>query len=169
MEPVHMDDKTRLQLQNMIKANNTDNHTGLIRELKHSDIFKKDIATLLNLKEKYASDHEKLHNECMTECSFLFNYYTDLYNKIRKDEIDLQILYQFLDVLKQIEEGLVDQHEGSFMVGTLLKKIYVDSALRKADKLDKQHADANGDDSADIVREEPVEISWKQFKRMKKA
>ena len=104
----------------------------------------------------------------MIECSFLFNYYTDLYNKIRKDEIDLAILYQFLDVLKQIEDGVVDQHEGSFMVGTLLKKIYVDSALKKADKLDKEHA-ANNENTSDIVREDPVEISWKQFKHMKNA
>ena len=99
MEPVHMDDKTRLQLQNMIKANNAEDQTSLIRELKHSEIFKKDIATLLSLKEKYANDQDKLHMECMIECSFLFNYYTDLYNKIRKDEINLEILYQFLDCL----------------------------------------------------------------------
>jgi hypothetical protein len=166
MEPVHMDDKTRLQLQNMVKANNAEDQTDLIRELKHSDIFKNNIATLLNLKKQYANDQDKLHMECMVECSFLFNYYTDLYNKIRKDEIDMVILYQFLDVLKQIEDGLVDQHEGSFMVGTLLKKIYVDSALKKADKLDKEHA---ATDTPAIVREDPVEISWKQFKHMKKA
>ena len=168
MEPVHMDDKTRLQLQNMIKANNAEDQTSLIRELKHSEIFKKDIATLLSLKQKYANDQDQLHMECMIECSFLFNYYTDLYNKIRKDEINLEILYQFLDVLKKIEDGLVDQHEGSFMVGTLLKKIYVDSALKKAEKLDKEHA-ADATNTPTIVREEPVEISWKQFKRMKKA
>ncbi len=161
-----MDDKTRLQLQNMVKANNAEDQTDLIRELKHSDIFKNNIATLLNLKKQYANDQDKLHMECMVECSFLFNYYTDLYNKIRKDEIDMVILYQFLDVLKQIEDGLVDQHEGSFMVGTLLKKIYVDSALKKADKLDKEHA---ATDTPAIVREDPVEISWKQFKHMKKA
>ena len=168
MEPAHMDDKTRLQLQNMIKANNAEDQTELIRELKHSEIFKKNIATLLNLKKQYANDQDRLHMECMVECSFLFNYYTDLYNKIRKDEIDMEILYQFLDVLKQIEDGMVDQHEGSFMVGTLLKKIYVDSALKKADKLDKERA-AEAANTPVIVREDPVEISWKQFKRMKKA
>ena len=168
MEPAHMDDKTRLQLQNMIKANNAEDQTDLIRELKHSDIFKKNIATLLNLKKQYANDQDRLHMECMVECSFLFNYYTDLYNKIRKDEIDMEILYQFLDVLKQIEDGMVDKHEVSFMVGTLLKKIYVDSALKKADKLERERA-ADAANTPVIVREEPVEISWKQFKRMKKA
>ncbi len=168
MEPAHMDDKTRLQLQNMIKANNAEDQTDLIRQLKHSDIFKKNIATLWDLKKKYANDQDKLHMESMIECSFLFSYYTDLYNKIRKDEIDMEILYQFLDVLKKIEDGMVDQHEGSFMVGTLLKKIYVDSALKKADKLERERA-ADAANTPVIVREDPVEISWKQFKHMKKA
>ena len=31
-----------------------------------------------------------------------------------KDELDLSILDNFLEVLKQIEDGKVDQHEASF-------------------------------------------------------
>lgn len=96
----------------------------------------------------------------MVECTFLFTYYTDIYNKVRKDEIDLQILFQFLDVLKKIEDGDLDQHEGAYEVGMLLKKLYVDSALRKADKINSQYEE----------KEEPVKqavnISWKQFKQI---
>ena len=105
-----MDDNARLHLQKMIKANNVEDQTEMIRDLKHSDILRKDIQTLLSLKEKFGNDSEKLNLECMYECSFLFNYYTDIYNKIRKDEISLSILYKFLDILKQIENKEVDQH-----------------------------------------------------------
>ena len=35
-----MDEKQRLQLQNMIKANNVEDQTQLIRDLKHSHILK---------------------------------------------------------------------------------------------------------------------------------
>ena len=154
-----MDDKARLQLQNMIKANNVEDQTGLIRELKHSDILKKDVQTLLSLKQKFGEDEEALKLESMCECAFLFNYYTDIYNKIRKNEIDLSILNKFLNVLKQIEDGDLDQHEGSFVVGTLLKELYIDSALKKADKLDKEHEGEN-----EVIAVEPVKISWKQFK-----
>jgi hypothetical protein len=164
-----MDDNQRLHLQKMISANNVEDQTGLIRDLKHSYILRENVNNLVMLKAKHLDDHDALNLEAMTECNFLFTYYTDLYNKIRKDEIDMDILYQFLDVLKQIEDGMVDQHEGSFMVGTLLKKIYVDSALKKADKLDKEHAAADAANTSAIVREDPVEISWKQFKHMKKA
>jgi hypothetical protein len=156
---VEMDDKARLQLQNMIKANNIEDQTGLIRELKHSDILKKDVQTLISLKQKFGEDEEALKLESMCECAFLFNYYTDIYNKIRKDEIDLGILNKFLNVLKQIEDGNLDQHEGSFVVGTLLKEMYIDSALKKADKLDKEHEGEN-----EVIAVEPVKISWKQFK-----
>jgi hypothetical protein len=39
--------------------------------------------------------------------------------------------------LKKIEDQEIDQHEGSYEVGMLLKKIYVDSALKKANKLNE--------------------------------
>ena len=152
-----MDDNSRLHLQNMIKANGTEDQTELIRELKHSHSLQEDINNLLTIKNKYSNDIQKVHEEAMVECSFLFTYYTDIYNKIRKDEINLSILNRFLNVLRLIEDGEVDQHEGSFMVGTLLKELYVDSALRKADKLNK-------DETPKEQTVKPIQISWKQFK-----
>ena len=89
-------------------------------------------------------------------------YYTDIYNKIRKDEIDVTILYKFLDVLKKIELGELDQHEAAFQVGTLLKKLYVDSALKKAEKLDAQNQSTTDEEPT----KPSVKISWKQYKRM---
>mgnify|MGYP006925703700 FL=1 len=65
-----------------------------------------------------------------------------------------------LDVLKQIEDGNVDQHEGSVVIGKILKELYVDSALKRCNTLDQN-----------IESEEPIyveskPISWKQFKQM---
>ena len=156
-----MDENQRLHLQNMIAANNVEDQTGLIRDLKHSHILRENVNNLVMLKAKYPDDADALNLEAMSECNFLFTYYTDLYNKIRKDEIDLKILFQFIDVLAKIEEGKIDQHEGSFEVGTLLKKIYIDSALRKAEKLN-----ADTDKMEPEYKGPQVEISWKQFKTM---
>jgi hypothetical protein len=153
-----MDDNQRLQLQNMIKANNVDDQTELIRNLKHSTILRTEVNTMMMIKSKYKDDPDKIHFECMNECNFLFSYYTDVYNKIRKDEIDIRILNNFLDVLKQIEDGDLDQHEGSFKVGTILKELYIDSALKKADKL-------NENEVAPAEPKKPqVQMSWKQYK-----
>ena len=157
-----MDDNQRLQLQNMIKVNNVEDQTDLIRNLKHSQVLRNEIKNMIMIKAKYRGDDEKIAQECMNESNFLFKYYTEIFNKVKKDEIDINLLYKFLDILKQIEEGELDQHEGSFQVGTILKDIYVDSALKKADKL-------NAENETEKVepKKANVDISWKQFKKMK--
>ena len=158
-----MNNNQRLQLQNMIKTNNVTDQTELIRNLKHSVILKNEINNLVLLKAKYRDDIEKLNELSVTECNFLFTYYTDIFNKIKKDEINLGILLQFIDVLKRIEDGDLDQHEGSFAIGTLLKELYIDSALKKADKLNEIY----DNQTTKTEPKESIKISWRQFKQMK--
>jgi hypothetical protein len=141
----------------MIKANNVSDQTETIRSLKHSSTLRDNVKTMILLKNKHKNNLIELNEEASRECYFLYANYTDIYNKIKKDEIDLIILFQFLDVLEKIELGELDQHEGSFEVGTLLKKIYVDSALRKADKLN--------DSRPETQQNAGSSITWKQFKR----
>jgi hypothetical protein len=151
-----MDDNARLKLQEMIKANNVSDQTETIRSLKHSSTLRENVNTMILLKNKHKNNLIELNEEASRECYFLYSNYTDIYNKIKKDEIDLVILFQFLDVLEKIELGELDQHEGSFEVGTLLKKIYVDSALRKADKLNDARSETQQNSGSSIT--------WKQFK-----
>jgi hypothetical protein len=155
-----MDDNQRLHLQNMIAANNVEDNTELIRKLKHSHVLREDVNNLIMLKAKYINDPDTLHLEGMTSCNFLFTYYTDIYNKIRKDEIDLKILFNALDVLRDIEEGKLDMHTGAYEFGLLLKKIYVDSALKKAEKLN-----AEKEEPEQTYKGPQVDISWSQFKK----
>ena len=160
---MNMNDTDRLKLQEMIKANNSEDNTELIRQLKHSHLLQEDINQLLMLKAKYKNNMEKISEEAPVKCSFLFTYYTDIFNKIKKDEIDLKILNKFLNVLRLIEDGELEQEEGSVMVGTLLKEMYIDAALKKADKL-----------SQNEVKEEKTEvkaavnISWREYKQFNK-
>ena len=157
-----MDNKQRLQLSNMIKANNVEDQTSLIRNLKHSQIIRNEVNNMIMIMAKFRGDDAKIHEECVNECNFLFTYYTDIYNKVRKDEIDIGILNKFLDVLKRIEDGELDQHEGSFLVGSILKELYVDSALKKAEKL-------NADEEPKPEPKKPEKnVSYKQFKKMNK-
>ncbi len=60
------------------------------------------VNTLLDLKVEYEGD--ELNMKAAEQCSFLFTYYTDIYNKIKKDEINLEILFQLIDILQDIEE-----------------------------------------------------------------
>ena len=59
--------------------------------------------------------------------------------------------------MSKIEDGKIDQHEGSYEVGKLLKQIYIDSALKKSEKIDKMY-------DVKETNIEPVNISWKQWK-----
>ena len=155
-----MDDKQRLQLQNMIKVNNVEDQTELIRNLKHSQVLRNEVNNMILIKAKYKGDEEKIYNECVNDCNFLFTYYTDIFNKIIKNEIDVGILSKFFEVLRKIEDGDLDQHEGSFMVGTILKELYIDSALKKSEKLDELT------EKAPEPKKAEVKISWKEFKKI---
>jgi hypothetical protein len=155
-----MDDKQKLQLSQMINDNNVEDRTDQIRTLKHSTQLRQEVNELMLIKKKY-EDPEEVNLEGMINCNFLFTYYTEIYNKVRKDEINYIILFQFFDVLKKIEDGLLDQHEGSYEVGVLLKKLYIDSALKKADKLN-----ATYDNAPDSPVREVMDISWKSFKEI---
>jgi hypothetical protein len=44
------------------------------------------------------------------------------------------------------------------MVGRILKELYVDSAIKRADALDREHGTARPE------RDEGKKISWKEFK-----
>jgi hypothetical protein len=79
---------------------------------------------------------------------------------LRKDELDVSLFFKLLDVLKSIEDEELDQHEGSFKVGTLLKEIYIDSCLKRSEKLDELHEPANE------AKKPEINVSWKQFKTL---
>ena len=151
-----MNSQEKLLLQEMIQTNNVEDQTQTIRNLKHSTLLKTDIEKLLEIMET-TSDQSEIHIEAMMECNFLFTYYTDIYNRIRKSEINIDMFYQFLAILSKIEDGEIDQHEGSFEVGTILKKIYVDSALKKSGKLDKKYENV-------CETREKQNINWKKYK-----
>lgn len=156
-----MDANQRLQLSDMVKANNIEDQTDFIRTLKHSQIIRDEVNKMIIIMDKFKGDDVKIHEECVNDCNFLFTYYTDIYNKVRKNEIDIHIMNKLLDVLKQIEDGKLDQHEGAFLTGTILKELYVDSALKKADKLN-----ANEEPKPEKKKAEKI-VSYKQFKTMR--
>tara|TARA_B100000927_G_C16362511_1_gene428087 strand:- start:120 stop:617 length:498 start_codon:yes stop_codon:yes gene_type:complete len=155
----------RLQLDKMLKANDVEDSTELIRRTKHSNKIREDVKQLLNLKKEnkklYNSNFQKFDELAVQKCSFLFNNYTDIYNKVIKDELDINILNKFLAALEQIEDGKLDQHEASVKVGSFLKELYIDSALKVSEKNDSKQKEKK--------RETEIEyenISWSDYKNI---
>ena len=57
--------------QKMIKANNVEDQTDLIRDLKHSHLLQNDINNLIMLKAKYRNSPEIINEKASNECNFL--------------------------------------------------------------------------------------------------
>jgi hypothetical protein len=156
----------RLNLKKLVDEMDCDDNTDNIRKLKHSVLIRNDIRKIENLKTKNAELKKSKSDEfitlCEGECPFLFNNYTDIFHKVVKDELDLTIMTKLLTVLKMIEDGKVDQHEGSVLVGKILKELYIDSAVKRADNIDKEY------ESMKVVPIEGKKISWQEFKTMNK-
>lgn len=139
-----MDPEQRIQLQKLVEANGTEDHTAVIRKVKHSSQIYQDVTTMIKLKRDYSrlakSNPAQFDAICVSRCEFLFRFYTDLFNRLKTGEIDLNLLFKMIQILRDIEDGKLDQHEGSFEVGKILKKIYVDSALKRSENLDAGQA-----------------------------
>jgi len=158
-----MDDKQRLNLQEMIKAYDADDNTSKIRQLKHSRLIRDEVEKMVNLKKKYhrmaTFETKKFEKIVISHCNFLWTNYTNIFNRIMKDELNLNILRKFIDTLREVEDGQLDQHEASVKVGEVLKQLYIDSALQREKKInveDKKRAPKH---------KKPVNnISWAKYK-----
>lgn len=155
----------RLNLKKMINESECDDNTDNIRRLKHSVLMRDDIRkidTLTNTHSEMKNTNISAFTElCQTECVFLYTNYTDIFHKLIKDELDLTIMTKLLTILKMIEDAKVDQHEGSVMVGKILKEMYVDSATRELNHLNEHR------DSERVPPSDGSKISWNEFKKMR--
>lgn len=162
-----LNNQQRLDLANMIKANDTTDCTEEIRNKKQSVLIRNDVKQMVFLKQKYQrlakSNPGEFDSICVKQCGILFNNYTDLYNKIKNDNLDLNLLDNFLNILKKIEDGELNQHEGSYLVGKQLKELYVDSALRNQEKLEAKDKHRKVQKKPPGVNIEK-KISYKDFK-----
>ena len=162
-----LNNQEKLDLAALIKANDSDDCTEDIRSKKQSSLIRTDVKQMVYLKQKYErlakSNPAEFDKMCTNQCNFLFNNYTDLYNKIKNDNLDLNILDKFLTILKKIEDGEIDQHEGSYLVGTYLKELYIDSALRNEKKQEAKDRRKKVPKKPPTVEKEKT-ISYKDFK-----
>ena len=156
----------RIQLQKMLQENNNEDHTDNIRKLKHSDSIKRDVIQMQILHSQHSelqkNDVKSFNNLCIEKCPFLFNNYTDIFHKLKNKELDVQMFMEFVRILKKIEDGVLDQHEGAYEVGKILKSIYIDSALKKQENQNIK------DEENKVVFNDGNKISWKDFKQQSK-
>ena len=134
-----IDEKTRLNFEKMMKEEGIENNTTKIRSLKHSKKIREQVTTMVNLRNKYSRLDKDLMNRMIdSKCVWLYKNYSNLFLKLKKNQLNLQILDKFLSTLSEIEEGTLDQHEGSVKVGQLLKQLYIDSAIKNKKEIEEK-------------------------------
>jgi len=156
----------RLDLKRLLRESDAQDNTAYIRRVKHSLRIRDDILVLAQLKQKehalYVSNEEQFISLAKTKAVFLHENYPDLFKKMIAEELDLNIMGELLTVLKMIEDEKTDQHEGSVMVGKILKELYVDSTLKKCKKMDKNAVEVEPE-----PKNEGKKISWSQWRNMR--
>lgn len=163
-EGAKMSDLDRLNLKRMIAEGNVEDNTNHIRALKHSNLIAEDILKIKVIQRDHADtvSADQLRDMCMEKCPFLYNNYTDIFNRVVRGELDLNIFSRFLYVLKQVEEEKLNYHEASFTIGKLLKEMYVDSAMRRAGGASASATEASEQEEHQYVT--PKNISWREYK-----
>ena len=155
-----LDEKTRLNFEKMMKEEGVENNTSKIRNLKHSKKIREQVTQMVNLKNKYFRLDKDLMNKMIdSKCVWLYKNYSNLFVKLKKNQLNLQILDSFLTTLSEIEDGILDQHEGSVKVGQLLKQLYIDSAIKNKKQMEDKD---NKRKKKDFKK--PKKMSWKQYK-----
>jgi len=159
---------SNLDLNKFLEGSDYVDNTEKLREAKHSKLIRECINDIEKVRNEtgdlYKRNIEEFKGKCNEKNNFLFMNYFTIFNKACNKDFDLNIMNNFLDVLREIEEGLLDQHNGSVKIGKILKELYVDSALKTSERLEENSK--NEIKSNSPVKKE-INISWKQYKSLK--
>ena len=120
------------------------------------------VGIMIDIRKKYNRLGKRgLDKMIDSKCNWLFNNYTNIFNRLKKNELDLHILSRFLSTLKEIEDSEVDQHEGSVKVGQILKELYIDSAMKEEKKREKKK-----NKNKKKFKKPENKLTWAQYKQM---
>jgi hypothetical protein len=164
-----MNEEQKIELDKLISQNSVVDQTDMIRTLKQSIKIRQEIDTMMKIKTEHAFKGDSnismvspMFKKCQEQCPFLYKYYSMLFHKILKDDIDMGTFDKFIEIVEEIEDGKLSQHEGAFKFGTLAKSLYIDDVLSTADMVD---SDGNKQTSRVIAPPPAKDISWTKYKR----
>ena len=170
-----MNQQERIDLKKLMRTQGSDyeDNTEGIRRLKHSELIASDIKQIeelkANNKEMRTENPQGFLIKCQLKCSFLYNAYTDIFHRLIKDELNLELMGKALILLKNIEDGQLNQQEGSVAMGKILHRIFVESALKQKEHLEEVNSNNETDlENPSIVKTTGQAISWTQYKATQK-
>ena len=94
-----------------------------------NELLKESSQTLANLQKEENTAKPDVTDRASEEIERSF--------ELRTRDRERKLINKIDSALKRIEDGKIDQHEGSYEVGLLLKKLYIDSVLKQKEKDDE--------------------------------
>jgi hypothetical protein len=147
-------------LRRMMNDTDAADNTEYIRDFKNSERILSDVRTIEKLRRQHSDmDKAEFTELCQREASFLYNGFTIIFNKLVANEINLATLSRLIHVLQNIENGYLNQYDGSVQVGELLREIYINSAVLRGNKIDEENPTPEP-----VI---PQNISWREYKILK--
>ena len=106
-------------------------------------------------------DQDPFYFYCQKECPFLYSKYTDIFNRFYRQEMDLNLMIEAIKVLSKIEDGELNQEEGSVLMGQKFHDLFVDSTIKQGEKADIAH----DNNAPKLITGK--QISYSEYKRKK--
>lgn len=161
-----MREDERLKLDDLLRKDDIIQTTDKIREIRHSSQIRLAVDNIVKLKRNHSRlGKEMFRNMAIKQANFLYVNYSVLFNKLVNEELNVKILYEFINILSQIENGQINQHEGSYLVGKKLKELYVDGVINK-DKKSREQDAIEDQKRMEKMKKPKKKINYKQFKML---
>ena len=97
----------------------------------------------------------------------MYKNYKSIFDKIIKEDFNIELFKDLIDILEKIENKKIDLHEGSFLFGKKLKSIFVDNYIYK-DFSNNYNEDLSNNYNKDLSNNYNKDLTYKKFKLMNK-
>ena len=167
MSSITADEQAKIQ---ELVTNQTDyvDNTNDIRERKASEHLLVEIRNFEAFEKKNLQlkkdNFVEYVDKCKEICPYLNVHFNGIFNYLLKENVNYDIMAQFLYVLKMIEDGKMTQQDGSGAIGKILGQIYLDPAVQTKSAI----SSPSNEDSESVKAQPALEIGWKSYKKTKK-
>tara|TARA_B100000674_G_scaffold70829_3_gene48931 strand:- start:2241 stop:2765 length:525 start_codon:yes stop_codon:yes gene_type:complete len=162
-------------LDDIIKEHKIEDNTDYVINNKKASIIRKEFNALLKIKQVHG--HEKI-NLSRSQAPYLYKNYKSIFDKIIKEDFNIALFKDLIDILEKIENKKIDLNEGSFIFGKKLKNIFVDKCIynnsnNNSNSLNKDlsnnlNKDLSNNLNKDLSNNVNKDLSYKKYKSMNK-
>ena len=154
-------------LDDIIKEHKIEDNTDYVINNKKASIIRKEFNALLKIKQVHG--HEKI-NLSRSQAPYLYKNYKSIFDKIIKEDFNIALFKDLIDILEKIENKKIDLNEGSFIFGKKLKNIFVDKCIynNSNNNSNSLNKDLSNNLNKDLINNLNKDLSYKKYKSMNK-